>query len=491
MYKIGEQNITKSIVVQNMFWKFGERIGGQLVTFVVSIILARILMPEDYGLIAMVLVFTNIANVFVVSGIGQSLIQKKNIDNLDFSSIFFLSLSISVLLYGIIYFTAPLVSQFYGYLLLTPIMRIMGISLFCSAINTVQNAYVARNMIFRRSFFSSTGASIVSFLVGIVLAINGFGVWALVVQQLFSSLTRTVILWFTVKWRPTWQFSFNRVKTLFSYGWKLQMAGLLNVLTTEIRNLIIGKLYRSEDLAFYNRGNMFPSIFADNIIFSISDVIFPVASKYQDTRVRLKELTRTYVRVTSYFIFPIMVGLAVTATSLVKVLLTDKWLPVVPYLRIATFSFAIIVIQIAIQDAIKAVGRSDIFLYIDIFRKIIGLITLFIFMRYGVLAIALTTFITGPISVIMIIVVSKKMLAYKYVEHFNDNFPILLSSLLMGVIVFSIQLFNLSSFLTLLIQVTIGIIVYCFLSRLFNFEGYNLSLEYLNKLKNKIKNGSQ
>jgi len=269
------------------------------------------------------------------------------------------------------------------------------------------------------------------------------------------------------------------------------MAGLLNVLTTEIRNLIIGKLYRSEDLAFYNRGNMFPSIFADNIIFSISDVIFPVASKYQDTRVRLKELTRTYVRVTSYFIFPIMVGLAVTATSLVKVLLTDKWLPVVPYLRIATFSFAIIVIQIAIQDAIKAVGRSDIFLYIDIFRKIIGLITLFIFMRYGVLAIALTTFITGPISVIMIIVVSKKMLAYKYVEHFNDNFPILLSSLLMGVIVFSIQLFNLSSFLTLLIQVTIGIIVYCFLSRLFNFEGYNLSLEYLNKLKNKIKNGSQ
>ena len=481
-----DKRITKSVFIKNMIWKFGERAGAQVVSFIVSIVIARILMPEDYGLIAMVMVFIHIANAFVTSGIGQSLIQKKDADNLDFSTIFFLNIGLSLFLYAVVFFTAPSVAHFYNYEMLTPVMRVLGITLIPAAINSVQGAYIARNMMFKRYFISTIGGIFLSGIVGIIMAYKGFGVWALVAQQILSMYVNTFVLWITVKWRPELKFSGKRAVRLFSFGWKLQLAGLLTVGSTELRNLIIGKLYTSDDLAFYNRGFTFPRLISNNLIIPISTVFFPVVSQAQNDKARLKELTRKYVRVTSYIVFPLMAGLAAVSKPLVDVLLTAKWLPAVPFIRISCFSFAIIVIQMAVQDAINALGRSDIFLYMDIVRKVIGLAIVFLVMKQGVMIIALSVFFVGPISIFMVMEVSRRMFGYRYVEHFQDNFPLLFVSLLMGLLVYLIQFLGFSSLFTLSIQIVTGVTIYYLLSRLFKFEGYLLVLEYLQKFGAKL-----
>jgi O-antigen/teichoic acid export membrane protein len=483
---IPDKKITKSIFIKNMFWKFGERAGSQTVAFIVSVVIARILMPEEYGLIAMVLVFTNIAGTFVTAGIGQSLIQKKDADNLDFSSIFFLNIGLSILLYAIVFFAAPGVARFYNNEILTPIMRVLGITLMPAAINSVLGAYVARNMMFKRSFYSNLVGVLASGIVGIVMAYQGFGVWALVAQNIIVMYVNIIVLWFIVKWRPEWKFSGKRAARLFSFGWKIQLSGILTVFSSQLRNLVIGKLYSSVDLAYYQRGLTFPRLISNNLIVPISAVFFPVISQAQNDKIRLKELTRKYVRVTSYIVFPLMAGLAAAARPLVDVLLTAKWLPAVPFLQISCFSFAIIIIQMAIQDAINALGRSDIYLYMDLVRKVIGLSIVFMVMKQGVMAIALSVFIVAPISIFMVMEVSRRLIDYRYKEHFLDNFPLLFASLAMASVVYLVQLLGFSSLITLSLQIVTGVTIYYTLSRLFKFEGYLLVLEYLLMFKSKV-----
>lgn len=477
-----DKTVTKSIFITNMLWKFGERAGAQTTSFVVSIVIARILMPEDYGLIAMVMVFTNFARVFVTSGIGQSLIQKENADNLDFSSIFFLNLSLSVILYVIVYFAAPTVALFYSNEILTPVMRVLGLTLLPAAINSVLGAFIARNMLFKLSFYSNLVGIVTSGIVGITLAYQGYGVWALVAQNLIVMHVNVVVLWFTVKWRPAMKFSGRRALSLFSFGWKIQLAGILTVFSTQFRNLLIGKLYSSADLAFYNRGFTFPRLISNNLITPVSAVFFPLVSQAQNDIPRLKEFTRKNVRVTSYIVFPLLAGLAAVATPMVDVLLTAKWLPAVPFIQISCFSFSIIIIQMAIQDAVNALGRSDVYLYMDLLRKVVGISIVLLVMKKGVMVIALTVFIVGPISIIMVMEVSRRLFGYRYREHLQDNIPLLFSSLFMGILTYLVQFVGFSSLVTLIIQVIVGVTIYFLLSRLFKFEGYFLAVEYLKKL---------
>lgn len=477
------REIAKSSIISNLFWKFSERIGAQVVSFVVTVVLARLLLPAEYGLIAMVTVFITIANAFVSSGIGIALIQKKDADNLDFSSIFFLNICLSIILYSIIFASAPIVANFYGYKVLTPVMRVMGLIVIVAAMQTVQQAYVSRNLIFKKFFFSTLGGTLVSAVAGIVMAFMGFGLWALVVQYMLDTTVNTIILWFTVKWRPQAQFSIKRVKSLFFFGWKLLCAGLLNTLAGQLGQLVIGKMYTSSDLAYYNKGLQIPALIMDNINTSISAVMFSVVSKTQDDLERLKTLTRQTIRVSSYFVFPMMIGLAVVAEPLVKLLLTEKWIFCAPYLRIGCFAYAVQIIQIAIQNAIMALGRSDVFLKMDIIRKVLFVLLLLFVMKHGVMAIALISIATGTISVIMVAIVSNHMIAYSYREHIHDNLPILFASLIMGVMVYLLNFLGFSDIITMCIQVPVGIISYLLLSKLFMFEGFALTVEYLNKFK--------
>jgi teichuronic acid exporter len=430
---------TKLQVLSSLLWKLMERGGTQGIQFIVQIVLARLLLPEDYGIIALVLIFISIANVFVHSGLNTALIQKKDVDEADISSVFYLSLVIAGLIYIVLFFTAPFISAYYEEPQLILVFRVLSITLFFGALNSIQNAVIARRLQFKKLFFSSTGAILVSGTVGIYMAYTGFGLWALVGQQISNQLLITLILWFTVKWRPRLLFSPRKVKNLFSFGWKLLVSSLINTIYNDLRSLIIGKMYNPAMLGFYNRGQQFPSLIVLNIDGSIQSVMLPVLSSQQDNRPRVKDIMRRAIVTSSFIIYPMMVGLAVTAEPLVKILLTDKWLPCVPFLQIFCASYALMPIHTANLQAINALGRSDIFLKLEIIKKIMGLSILAVTVFYGVYAIALGQVLSGVISTFINAYPNKKLLNYSYIEQWNDIMPSLILSLVMGAVVYSFK----------------------------------------------------
>jgi len=435
---------SKAKIISSLFWKLLERVGTQGIQFVVQIVLARLLLPKDYGIIALVLIFIAIANKFVQSGLNTALIQKKDTDESDFSSVFYLSLFIACIIYILLFFTAPLFATFYGAPQIISVFRVMSITLFFGAFNSIQNAVIARNLQFKKLFFSSTGAIIVSGTVGVYMAYTGFGVWAIVGQQISNQLLVTLILWFTVKWRPQLLFSFVRVKSLFSFGWKLLVSGLIDTIYRDLRSLIIGKMYNPVMLGFYNRGQQFPLFIITNINGSIQSVMLPVLSSQQDNRPRIKDMMRRAIVTSSFVIFPMMAGLAVTAEPLVKLLLTDKWLPCVPFLQIFCAIYALWPIHTANLQAINALGRSDIFLKLEIIKKIIGLSILGISVFYGVYAIMLGEALFGVMATFINAYPNKELLNYSYKEQCNDIYPSLLLSLVMGTVVYSLKWLGLS-----------------------------------------------
>ena len=349
-----------------MIWKFAERIGSQLVQTVVSIILARILMPEDYGIISLVTIFITICNVFISSGFGNALIQKKDADEVDFSSVFYASLAISVVLYIILFFGSPLIASFYENEQITLILRVMGLRLPIAAVYSVQQAYTSRKMQYRKFFIATLIGTIVSGAVGICMAYGGMGVWALVAQNMVNVGVNMIVLFFVVEWKPKLLFSFQKLKGLLSYGWKLLVSGLLETGYNELRSLIIGKKYSTTDLAFYDQGKKYPSLIADNINSSMNSVLLSAMSKRQDDREKVKSATRRSIRLSAYLLMPCMIGLACVAEQFVRVLLTDKWLPAVPFIQIMCIVYMFYPIHTANLTAIQAVGRSDLFLILEI-----------------------------------------------------------------------------------------------------------------------------
>jgi len=382
-------------VISNFLWRFAERCGAQLVTFIVSIVLARILSPNDYGTIALVTVFITILQVFIDSGLSTALIQKKDADDLDFSSVFYFNFVVCIVLYLLMFFSAPYIAKFYNDLSLTPIIRVISLTLIISGVKGVQQSYVSRNMLFKRFFFSTLGGTIFSAVLGIAMAYAGFGVWAIVFQQLSNNTIDTLILWITVKWRPVKKFSWLRLKNLLSFGWKLLASSLLDTVYNNLRNMIIGKLYTPADLAFYNQGDKFPKLIVTNINTSIDSVLLPTMSNEQDNPVRVKEMTRRAIKTSTYIMAPLMIGLAFCAEPIVRLVLTDKWLPCVPYLRIFCVTYLFWPIHTANLNAINSMGRSDLFLKLEILKKIIGMILLLSTMWFGVMAMAYSLLISS------------------------------------------------------------------------------------------------
>ena len=337
--------INKTKVVSSLLWKLMERGGTQGIQFIVQIVLARLLLPKDFGAIAIITVFISLAQVFVQSGFSSALIQNKDVNEVDFSSVFYLSLAVAMLLYVVIYFSAPYVATFYTQPILVPVLRVLSITLIIGAFNSIQNAFVARNMLFKRLFLSSLGSITISGIIGIITAYNGWGVWALVLQQLTSHLMATAILFITVKWRPQLLFSFERVKVLFAYGSKLLASALIDTFYRDLRTLIIGRMYTPEMLGFYNRGQQFPNVIISNIDGSIQSVLLPTLSAHQDNIKKVKEMMRRAIVTSTFFIFPMMIGMAIVAEPLVKIVLTEKWLPTVPFLQVFCFTYALMPIH--------------------------------------------------------------------------------------------------------------------------------------------------
>lgn len=466
----------KNKVFNNFLWRLLERFGAQGVSLVVSIILARLLEPSVYGTIALVTIFNTIMQVFVDSGLGTALIQKKDADETDFSTVFFFNLAMCVVLYGIMFLIAPLIAKFYDIPELTPIVRVLSLTILVSGVKGIQQSYISKNMLFKRFFFSTIGATVISAIIGISMAYNGYGVWALVAQNLSSNIISTFILWITVRWRPRLLFSFERLKELFSYGWKILVSSLINTVYGDIRQLIIGKMYSSADLAYYNKGHQYPQLIVNNINSSIDSILLPIMSKEQENRERVKMMTRRSIKTSTYVMMPMMAGLAACGEPFVRFLLTEKWLPAVFFLRIFCITMAFHPVHTANLNAIKAMGRSDLFLKLEIAKKIVGISALLLTMWISVEAMAYSLLVTTVLSQIINAYPNKKLLGYSYPEQVKDMLPTILISAVMFAAVFSITFLPLSDLVTLLIQVPLGIIVYIGCSVIFKNENFKYIL---------------
>lgn len=467
----------KQSVVNNFLWRFMERCGAQGVTFVVSIVLARKLGPTVYGTVALVSIFMLIMQVFVDSGLGNALIQKKDADDLDFSSVFWFNIAMCTLLYLIMFIAAPFIAVFYDMPELTPVVRVLSLMLIISGMKNVQQAYVSRHMMFRLFFFSTLGGTITAAVVGIAMAYLGFGVWALVAQMLVNAAADTTILWITVKWQPKMIFSMSRLKKLFSYGWKLLISAILDTVYNELRQLIIGKMYTKSDLAQFNQGQKFPQFIVNNINTSIDSVLLPTMSNAQDDPVTVRNMTRRAIKTSTYLIMPFMMGLAVCAEPAIRLIITDEWLPCVPFLRMFCFSYAFYPIHTANLNAIKAMGRSDLFLILEILKKIVGLVAILSTMWISVMAMAYSMFFTSVICQMINAWPNKKLLGYSYFNQFMDMLPQIGMSLGMGAIVYSVQFLGLSDILTLCIQIPLGVFIYLALSKTFRVESYTYVID--------------
>ena len=415
--------INNRSVFSNLIWRFAERVGAKGVSLIVSIVLARLLTPEAYGNVALLSIFLTIFGVFVDSGLGNALVQKKNADDDDFTTVFYFNIVWSSILYLMLFLIAPWIADFYKESSLVTLIRVAGFTILLAGVKNIQQAYVSKNMQFKKFFWATLGGTIFSGIIGIFLAYEGVGAWALVIQSISNTLIDTVILWIIVKWRPRGKFKIEKLKVLFSFGWKLLVSSLLDTVYNNLRSLIIGKKYTSVDLAYYNKAQGWPSLIVNNINSSIDSVLLPTMSAEQDNKTRVKQMTRRAISVSTYAMAPMMMGLFCVAPALIELLLTEKWLPCVPYMRVFCITYVFYPVHTANLNAIKAMGRSDLFLKLEIIKKIIGLTVLFSTMWFGPLVMAYSLVFVSLCSQIINAWPNKKLLDYSYFEQLKDILP--------------------------------------------------------------------
>ena len=468
----------RSILTTSFIWKFGERFLAQIVSFIVSIVLARILVPEDYGVVSLILVFIAFADVFVTSGFSTSLIQKRDATDVDFSTIFYCSLFVSIIIYVILFFSAPYIATFFGMPALSSILRAFSLRIPISAFNSVQHAYVSRNMLFRKFFFSTLWGTLLSGVLGIVAAYLGMGAWALIIQYMSNTIVDTIVLSFTIKWRPKLVFSITSAKKLMQYGWKILLADLSGTFFEQLRSLIIGKVYTTSDLAYYNRGKSFSSLVMDNISTAMMSVLFPDLANKSDDLEKVKLTLRKSLSVMLYIIFPLIGGLVVIAKPLVNVLLTEKWKQAIPFLQLLAVSSGIGLIGNISLQSIKAIGRSDIVLKLELIKKPIYLILLIIGIKISPIAIAVTMVLYSFYSSIANAMPLKKELNYTYKQQISDILPSLVATVIMCIVIAPFRAVIKNDVILLFIQVICGGFIYAMESIIFKISAF----QYIKKI---------
>ncbi|MBR5022767.1 MAG: lipopolysaccharide biosynthesis protein [Oscillospiraceae bacterium] len=477
------ENDLKGKTISGIFWKFMERIGAKVISSIVSIVLARLLLPEDYAAIALVMVFINLSDILINSGFSSSLVQKKDADDVDFSSVFYISLILSIVLYIVIFICAPLISVFYDMPILTPVTRVIGIKVIISAINATQQAYVSREMTFKKFFFATLIGTLISAFIGIIMAYNGLGVWALVTQHLSNLTIDTIVLWFTVKWRPQKTFSFKQVKKLLNFGWKILASDLLNAVFNDLRTILIGKSYSADQLAYYSKGKEYPNTIVTSINSSLNMVLFSAISKEQENIDVVKLMVRRSLKLASYIIFPVMIGFAAVAESFVHVFLTEKWLTVILFLQVYCFAFAFSPLLSINLQLIKAMGRSDLSIKIEIIKKIVGLAILCVTLFIGVEAIAIGSLVSQILYYLLNSFPNKKLIKYSVLEQLKDIFPNFLISIIMFIAVYSLGFLMEYGMGLMILQISLGVLVYLLMSLISKNESF---FYILNMVKNKF-----
>lgn len=478
---MAEENLKRKIFSSSA-WSFAERLTTQGVTFVVSLIIARILEPSDYGVIAIVSALISFLNVFATAGYGTALVQKKDSDDRDFNTVFTFSGLMALLLYAFLFFGAPWIAKLYDIPALTPLIRVMGLRLPVTAFNSVQRAYVTKRMEFRKFFWSTTIGTIVSAMVGVTMALSGCGIWALAGQYLTSTIIDAIVLYIVFEWKYKPYYSHKRAVPLFKFGSGVLLATLVDAIYQEARTLIVGKKYDTASLAVYNRGEQFPKLFVLNISSAIDGVLMPAFCQLQDDCAQLRNALKRSIQISSLLVMPLMVGLAVVAEPMIQVVLTEKWLEAVPYVQVFCLSYMFNPLQTASNQVIKALGKSKLYLILEMIKKTVFILSLVVAVQYGVFAIAVTAVVVSIVSCLINAGVMQKLIGYSVWRQLLDILPGFLAAIIMGIVVAVLPGLISNSFMLLVCQILVGGVVYVLLSYLFNRD---VTRYLLNILKGK------
>lgn len=483
-----EQNNLRNSVLGGFFWKFCERFLNQGITFVTSLVLARLLAPEDYGTIALVTVFISLASVFINSGFSTALIQKKDADDRDFSTMFFCSLACSGLIYAVLFFAAPLIAKIYDTPELTLILRVFSLQIPLSVYQSIQTAYISRHLLFQKVFIASVINAVVCGIVGIGMAMAGCGVWALVFQHLAGTLSNTIVCLFLIPWRPKWQFSKSSAKSMMRYGSRILAADLSGTFFSEVRSLIIGGVYSSADLAYYNKGQQIPQLITNNLSTVLVSVMFPTLANYSDDLQQVKMMAKRSFRVLAYILVPCMFGLVAVMEPLVLLLFTQKWEQMIPFGQVLSIGACISLIGSISLQILKAIGRSDVVLGLEVKKKPVYVLLLIIGVNINVFGLAAAMVIYDAYAVFVNMLQLKKYISYGLREQMRDLLPAFMLGAVMAVLVWLIPSFN-SLILTLMVKVLAGAAVYVVGSIVFRMEAFqylkNMVIEYVGKHKQK------
>lgn len=463
------ENLKKD-TTKGVFWSLIERFGTQGVQFLVMLVMARLLSPNDYGVVGLLVVFVSIAQAFVDGGFSQALIRKKDRTEIDNSTVFYFNIVVSVVIYLIFYLFAPYVSVFYNMPTLTPFMRVICLSIIINAFGVVQRALFNANIDFKAQAKASLIAIVISGAIGILLALRGFGPWALVWQQLSNLIVNTLFLWIYSEWRPLLAYSWKSFNELFSFGSKLLATSLLNAIYNNIQTIVIGKLYSAKSLGLYSRAAHFADLPSQQFTSVFMRVTFPVLCKVQDDLERLTSVYRRMLRVSAYIVFPLLIGMAAVAHPMIRVFIGEQWIECAYMLQIICFAEMWYPIHAINLDILQVSGRSDLFLKIEIYKKIVSLSLLALSAPFGIIAMCYSNLLSSLICLYINTYYSSKILGISLLSQLKDLFPTISLAMVMFVIVQIVIFFISNVFAQLVVGIIVGVIVYISLSYILRFS---------------------
>lgn len=470
--------LTKYSLLSSFVWKFLERGGKQIASLVVQIVLARLLAPEQFGALAIMLVFINVGNVFVQSGLNTALIQSRKIDDADCCTVFWLSIGIALFLYVIIFIASPFIAAFYGmYDLLFP-LRVLSIILFITPLNSIQTALVQRDFEFKSLFHATMFSLVISSTLGIGLALGGFGLWALVAQQLSFQIFNCIALFVQLKWLPRFVFSLDKAKRLFSFGWKILVSGILDQGYQSLSDLIIGKQFSAYSLGLVSQGKKYPQALGSLLDGAIQPVMLSAVAHVQDDIDKVKRLVRRALKTSTYLILPCMTLFAVVAEPVVRLLLGEQWIAAVPFLQMYCFNYALLPIHTSNLQALNGMGRSDLFLKLEVIKKVYGVFFIIIgaFIFNNVYILVASYMVSSIISTFVNAWPNRKVIGYSYIEQIKDVFPAFVLVAVSAGFAIPVGMFPLPDIVIVLLQAVVMVAVYLGLSKLFKVEAFDYLL---------------
>ncbi len=485
-----QENSLKKKTISGLLWSFGDMMGNQGIQFIIQIILARLLTPADFGLIGMILVFVALSNSLVDSGFTQALIRDQKANQTDYSTVFYFNLAVSIFIYGILFFSAPLISNFFDQAQLTSIIRVLTLGVIINAFSIIPRAMFTKEVNFKVQAKVNVAASVLSGVIAVAMALVGFGVWSLVVRMLALNLVQALLLVFTRRWLPSLAFSMTSFKRLFGFGWKLLVSGLIDTTYNNIYYLIIGKQYSAGALGYYTNASKFSDVATQSLTATIQRVTYPVLSGIQDQEERLKRSFKKVIKLSGFLIFPLMIGLAAVAEPLIFLIFGQKWMTMVPYFQLLCIASMLYPIHALNLNILQVKGRSDLFLYLEIIKTIIPtiLIIVVMWMDWGITILVATIVLDSHLSLFINIYFSGREISYGIKEQVLDLLPIYVISLGMGAVVYGIgAIVPFPELLTLILQIGIGAVLYITISKLLKIEEFDTVYELLLPVIKKFK----